>query len=129
MDKPLENYPRILAGQRPQTLGELFSKPSRWIKGTDAKNAQGAGCEIRNPGAVQWCIGGGTRLIYGDSPEKIQEVHAKFKSYMEDQLGLTGTDLDSDEIDPDAVPDMATWNDNESRTFKELRAMLKATGI
>jgi hypothetical protein len=127
MDKPVLNYPRILAWQVPQTLGELYSKPSRWCKGTDARDAQGQSVDVRNMAAVQWCIGGGTRLVYGSDPEKVQELHEKFKAYMMKELDLE--DSEDDPVDPDQIPDMATWNDNKSRTFKELRAMLNATGI
>ena len=114
------NIPLILAGNLPKTLGELFNRPDRWTKGADGKNADGNSVGARNPHAIRWCVGGALQLVYGsETSDNHEQAVQKVLKYI--RANMTNIE------DPDSS--VSEWNDRKERTFKDVRKMIKQTGV
>ncbi len=62
---------------KPKTIAELFSDPSRWTMGYLARDVCGNPLGPTHTMAICWCIVGASYYIYG--PRKAEEVLHKMK--------------------------------------------------
>jgi hypothetical protein len=127
MDK-LTNYPAILAGQRPQTLQELFSNKSRWCKNADAHDALGNSVEVTNVKAVAWCLGGAMRLLFcsGQSADSADAV--KFHAVQGQIIDYLAAKISQDE-DIEDLRSVAGFNDARATSFKDIRELVVKLNI
>jgi hypothetical protein len=115
MDKPITNYPRILLGNRPLSLRELFSSKARWTQGADGKDSSGNTLSATNPEAVRWCTGGGLSLVYGHDPTLHQKMVQVVLAYLQGHV---------DEGESPQDVSINGWNDEPNRSFKDIRKLV-----
>ena len=89
--------------RKPKTLQELFKNPKRWTKGRykDRKTYDESTC---------FCLIGGIIAVYGDD----RRVEYKVSRYLESTTGNCS---------------ISSWNDNEQRTFEDVRKLVEELNI
>lgn len=88
-------------------IKELFSDSSKWTQGEYAKDAKGNMVWVDSPKAVCWCLEGAVRHCY--PPSKWCETYAK----LHNELGGWAS----------------VWNDNNKRTFEEVKALVEKLDV
>jgi hypothetical protein len=119
MDKP-NNYPKILLGQRPLTVEELFVNKSRWCQGSDGKNAQNHVVQATDPTAVRWCLGGAMRLVYGHDANLFDKMCRLVTDWLASPGNDPGRNPDYEEDDIS----LSGWNDEPDRKFTDIRKLV-----
>jgi len=94
---------------KPFTLQQFFSRPSRWTKGVTARDHNGNPCEADSKHAAALCLSAAVHHIYGETEEIPRRL-----------LEIINEDLDHTQ----AFETLADWNDEEKRTFKDIRALI-----
>lgn len=122
MDKPDIRYPRILAGQRPRTLQELYTNALRWCQGSNGRDAYNNDVSEFAPEAARWCLGGALNVVYGPLGN---ETRAEAVRKLLDVLNKDHKSAVDDNIHDGVV----TWNDAEGRTFKDVRKLVVEAGV
>ena len=90
-------------------IKELFSDSSKWTKGACAKTKHYTACLPTNPSAVCWCLAGALRKCYGESGESMSKIRLRI-------LRSLGADY-------------IVWNDDPTRTFEEVKALVEELDI
>jgi len=89
-------------------IQELYSNdPSRWTKGSDARDINGATVDVDDVSAVCWCLLGASARCYGKG--RCIEMHDKIV----DKVGCC----------------VSHWNDAPGRTFEEVKALVEELDI
>ena len=102
-----------------EALRILGPNGENWCQGEDAMDNMGLRCNVTAPEACQWCCYGAFAAAamrrgfeYGDFAAVVDDLNRK--------LGI-GFDFNGVEVGP--------WNDDEDRTFGEVReAMMRVAG-
>ena len=84
---------------------ELLSDESKWCQDWYGRDALGEGAAFDGPAACQWCLMGAIFRCYHDSRDVVIAVYGK--------TGRTITD----------------WNDDPSRTYAEVKALVDELDI
>jgi hypothetical protein len=113
------NYPIVLKNDRPKTLAELYSRPSRWNKGHNARNKDEESVDEKAPCAINWCIQGGLNLVYGERSELAHQMADKLLSYIKEHY----PEFHSDDVS------LTGWNDSDSIRFKDVRRVCLGAGV
>lgn len=88
-------------------IHELLDSPEKWTQGTYARDSSGCSAPIHCPRAVSWYLMGAAHRCY---PEvKVLEVKVRLRDELRRRTG-DGT--------------VVNWNDDENRTFDEVRNLL-----
>jgi hypothetical protein len=111
-------YPATLASHPPLTLGELFSRPNRWVKHHNALNREGVVVDQRSPQAVTWCLYGALALVYGPDSGLVEKrqnqllayIHAHYEQFAE-------------------IGSVSEFNDAEGTSFKDIRRCCLGAGV
>ncbi len=91
----------------------LLSKPSKWIQGSYALNADGERCHYLDP-ATCYCVGGAIKKAYpGDGDKQLKVVEA-----LTIVIGIHNS-----------FPSLYGWNDEEGRTYEEVITAVRKAGI
>jgi hypothetical protein len=99
-----------------KTVQELFSKRGRWIKDDDATNSEGHTVAPRSKQATKFCLMGGIEHVYNT------KERTKITNKLAKVLDVRGKDKGYEY-------EIACWNDNNYRTFKEVKELVKKAGI
>jgi hypothetical protein len=97
------------------TLQELFSRPNRWTKETDARNAAGEIVEYNSQAASAWCLTAAIRKVYWDEGKREEMTH-KLVDWIRANL------------DP-GIEDLPSWNDAPERKFGDIRKAIVGTNV
>jgi hypothetical protein len=97
------------------TLQELFSRPSRWTKETDARDVKGQNVPYDSPQAASWCLTAAIRWLYLES-DKAEEISLKLRTWIKENL-------DSN------IDDLTSWNDAASRKFGDIRKAIAGANV
>lgn len=89
---------------------ELLSSKSKWTKGATARDSQGSGCYCNSLSACCWCLSGAIYHCYPDDDEA-NSIHLLVRINLEGFRGV---------ID---------FNDNESTSFEEIKALVNELDI
>jgi hypothetical protein len=97
------------------TVQELFSRPNRWTKETDARNSAGEVVEYDSAQASAWCLSAAIRRVYWDEGKREEMTH-KLVDWIRANL------------DPE-MDDLPTWNDAIERKFGDIRKAIVGANI
>lgn len=97
-----------------KSLQELFSDPSRWTQGANARDANRVVTNINDPTACSWCLLGGCVKIYTDSI--FDELVDKLRQAIEQYTG-------QDDSSPTA------FNDRPTTRIEDIQAVVKLAGV
>ena len=103
---------------KPNTVLELLSDPTRWIQGNYARNAKGNKVNYDSDTATCWCLSGSIAYIYGIGHEYTTNKRALEKAI--------------DVREADKLPKKVTvvqFNDNENTTHDDIIHVLELAGI
>lgn len=89
-------------------IRELLSAPSKWTRHKLARNRDGVPCPPDSIHACCWCISGAVLKCYESTQGSI--VFEKISVYIN-------------------APGIAVWNDDRSRTFRDIQLMCIALDI
>lgn len=96
---------------KPKTLLEFYSRPARWTQDVTARDKNGNPTEMDSGRAVALCLGAAIRHIYGEEGEG---------PVIERLLALVNQDRD----DTQAYELLSSWNDEEERSFRDVRKLV-----
>lgn len=94
---------------------ELLDRPERWTKGAIARRADGCMTSVEDRGAVCWCLWGAMVHCYG-FPIAFGEIIGKTAEH----VPAKGEPHQSD---------VTLWNDQDDRTFEEVKALVDELDI
>jgi len=89
-------------------IKEFFSTKEKWTQKTSARDKNGKWVSINDNNASCWCLFGAINKCYSDEDSR-RRVIIKVKSYIGDKI--------------------ASWNDDENRTFEEVKALCEKLDI
>ena len=89
---------------KPKKAHELLSDPSKWTRGTYARNASGQRCPPKSAEAVCFCAVGAIDRVYS--------AHSNAENRLDEAVRELGYDS------------IVYWNDTPKRTFAEVRDLL-----
>lgn len=110
------SYPKVLLNNPPKTLAELFSRPSRWNKGHNARDQHQIDVQPNSAQAVDWCLHGAICLVYGQ--EKSNEIAKRLLVYIQNNY--------PEWKERDALTE---WNDSDEIRFKDIVRVCKGAGV
>lgn len=84
-------------------MHELFTGPEKWTQGTYARTRTGLSIGPECENAVCWCIEGALHRCYPNAIDAVPILHR---------------------LNNRVVADIHVWNDDPTRTFAEVRALL-----
>jgi hypothetical protein len=94
---------------------ELLSEPSRWTKGTLARNSEGYATNVNGPTACSFCLVGAIEHCYPVPIKKLLDIVQQVK----DELAIQAPNFEF----------IGQWNDHPDRTHKEVVDLLKKLDI
>lgn len=97
------------------TLQELFAASGRWTKLSLAEDVNGWPVEPEDESACRFCITGGALRIYPEAEKRL--ILWKLREAAAADLGMDGQ------------YSIATWNDMQGRTIKDVRRLVKMAGV
>lgn len=98
-----------------ESLQELFCRPTRWTKETDARNAAGEIVEYNSAQATAWCLTAAIRKVYWDEGKREEMTH-KLVDWIRANL------------DP-GMEDLPSWNDAPERKFGDIRKAIVGANV
>lgn len=97
------------------SLQELFNRPNRWTKETDARNYIGEAVDYNSAQARAWCLTAAIRRVYWDEGKREEMTH-KLVDWIRENL----------DPDMDTLPE---WNDAPERKFGDIRKAIVGANI
>lgn len=94
---------------------ELFTDESKWTQHTRARDVNGRGVDENSPDAVCWCLTGAISHCYNPR-DTIDSYVLESTIARKVEEALNGRIL-------------VVWNDNQDRTFKEVKALVERLDI
>lgn len=95
-------------------VSELLDRPERWCQGESARRDDGSPTGIMLEDAASWCLIGAVNKCIDNHQERIE-------SYDKLQLALL---MKFQRMGP-----LAIWNDDPTRTFDDIKALLEAADL
>ncbi|TXH42677.1 MAG: hypothetical protein E6Q97_35280 [Desulfurellales bacterium] len=95
-------------------VSELLDSPDKWCQHAYAKNIEGAPVSSYASGACSWCLIGAINTCYPLLVDPDRQEHDMVMDRLKEVIGITN---------------VATWNDDPSRTFEEVREAVLKAGI
>lgn len=95
-------------------VSELLDSPNKWCQHAYAKNSRGEPVLSYAKEATCWCLIGAIDACYPLEYVRGPQEHDEIMQKLKDTIGITN---------------VATWNDDPSRTFEEVREAVLKAGI
>lgn len=112
---------------KPSTVRELLIRPGRWIKTHLAQDRAGRPVPVDSASAVSWCLEGAIDFVYGAASDQAQEAKDKVLSWINSQEYRPPEE--EEYAHEGKFGSLPAWNDQEGRTFKDIRKAINATEI